>query len=175
MENKKGFIATQIYPSPCGALIIGTYDNNICLCDWQISRHHDENKKKLEKIYKVPIIMTGNALIDQTKHQLDEYFNGKRTIFDLPIAMNGTDFQKKVWREVSKINYGEVVSYRLLAEKIGNPQAVRAVANANARNMLSILVPCHRVIGTNGNLTGYNAGTPIKGFLLECERDNVLL
>lgn len=109
-------------------------------------------------------------LIRETKRQLDEYFKGDRTTFDLPLDMEGTPFQVKVWHALQAIPYGETRTYKEIAEVIGNPKAVRAVGMANHVNPFIIVVPCHRVIGTNGKLTGYAAGLDKKLLLLELEK-----
>ena len=101
--------------------------------------------------------------------QLQAYFSGERQEFDLPLVLEGTDFQLRVWRSLQTIPYGSTVSYLELAEKIGNPKAVRAVGLANGANPIPIVVPCHRVIGSNGSLTGFGGGLPIKQKLLALE------
>jgi methylated-DNA-[protein]-cysteine S-methyltransferase len=101
--------------------------------------------------------------------QLNEYFAGKRTEFDLPMAANGTEFQQKVWARLQKIKYGETKSYGQIAAELGMPAASRAIGAANGRNPICIIVPCHRVIGANGSLTGYNGGLGAKEWLLEHE------
>lgn len=106
----------------------------------------------------------------EAERQLVQYFLGERRIFDFPFKMKGTEFQKKVWAELQKIPYGETRSYSEIAERIQNPKAVRAVGMANHRNPLAIVVPCHRVIGKNGSLTGYAGGIDKKRMLLELER-----
>jgi len=108
-------------------------------------------------------------LIKKTAKQIDEYFNGKRTIFDLPLVLHGTDFQVSVWKSLQKIPFGKTRSYGEIAAAIGNPKASRAVGMANNRNPISIIVPCHRVIGQNGSLTGYAGGLELKQRLLELE------
>lgn len=107
--------------------------------------------------------------LDQLQAELDEYFSGKRKIFSIPVVPEGTEFQKKVWSELMKIPYGKTYSYLQLARLMKQPDAVRAVAGANARNPVMILIPCHRINGTNGSLTGYAGGLPAKKFLLELE------
>jgi len=102
--------------------------------------------------------------------QIEEYFPGKRKEFSLKLRLEGTDFQKKVWQELMKIPYGETVSYKDIAEAIANPKAVRAVGQANHNNPISIIVPCHRVIGRDGKLVGYGGGLWRKEWLLEHER-----
>lgn len=109
-------------------------------------------------------------LIKEAHRQLTEYLNGARKVFDLPLNPKGTDFQKRVWQALCEIPYGETRSYKQIAEVIGNPKAVRAVGMANNRNPLLIVVPCHRVIGSNGALVGYGAGLGMKEFLLNLEK-----
>jgi O-6-methylguanine DNA methyltransferase len=101
--------------------------------------------------------------------QLEEYFSGRRRRFDLPLDLRGTDFQKRCWQELLKIPYGETRSYAQIAQAIGNPAAVRAVGLANGQNPIAIIVPCHRVIGSDGSLTGYGGGLEVKRKLLELE------
>jgi O-6-methylguanine DNA methyltransferase len=101
--------------------------------------------------------------------QLREYFAGRRTAFDLPLDLRGTPFQRRVWRALTEIPYGERRSYKEIAAMIGSPKAVRAVGGANNRNPLPIVVPCHRVVGADGSLVGYGGGMPIKVFLLQLE------
>lgn len=101
--------------------------------------------------------------------ELTEYFAGKRTQFDVPLNPTGTEFQKAVWKELSRIPYGETISYQELANRIKNPKAVRAVGAANGKNPLWMIVPCHRVIGKNGSMTGYAGGISLKKKLLLLE------
>ncbi|KUO62365.1 cysteine methyltransferase [bacterium BRH_c32] len=120
------------------------------------------------------IINTNSCnLADECYKRLDEYFKGERRDFDLPLAPEGTEFQKKVWDELLKIPFGETLSYLNQAVNIGDKKAIRAVANANGQNKISIIIPCHRVIGTDGSLTGYAGGLWRKKWLLEHE-DNLV-
>jgi len=109
-------------------------------------------------------------LIKKAARQFGEYFKGKRKSFNLPLTMQGTGFQMKVWKTLKKIPYGKTISYGELAVMIGNPKACRAVGMANNRNPIAIIVPCHRVIGRNGSLTGYGGGLELKQLLLELEK-----
>ena len=111
-----------------------------------------------------------SELTERAFGQLEEYFSGKRKVFDLPFKMNGTAFQMKVWQELLKIPYGDIVSYSEIAERIGCPEGARAVGGAVHNNPLWIIVPCHRVVGKNGKLTGYAGGTEMKKNLLELEK-----
>jgi methylated-DNA-[protein]-cysteine S-methyltransferase len=111
-----------------------------------------------------------HALLDKTEEQLSEYFAGSRTAFDLPIEFAGTEFQKKAWRALTKIPYGKTVSYREQAKSIGDIKKARPIGQANGKNPICIIVPCHRVIGANGKLTGFGGGLPTKKRLLELEK-----
>jgi methylated-DNA-[protein]-cysteine S-methyltransferase len=108
-------------------------------------------------------------ILDAARRQLDDYFAGRLTVFDLPLDAEGTDFQRAVWRGLCAIGYGETISYGELGRRIGRPKAVRAIGLANGRNPISIVVPCHRVIGADGSMTGYGGGIDRKVFLLAHE------
>jgi methylated-DNA-[protein]-cysteine S-methyltransferase len=124
----------------------------------------------LEYVKENPTIEKNQELCKEAIHQLDEYFNGKRKDFDLPLSIEGTDFRKKVWGALQRIPYGEVRSYAEVAEMIGNPKAVRAVGQANKANQIPIIIPCHRVIGKSGKLVGFAGNrTPFQKKLLETE------
>lgn len=152
--NKNDFC---YYNSPIGILKIETDEKGIC------SVHFCTDICETEKANKIPLL--NNAI-----SQLEEYFKGKRKNFELPLSLKGTEFQMRVWNELIKIPYGQTCSYGEIAEKIGNPKASRAVGMANNRNPIMIIVPCHRVIGKNGGLTGYACGLDIKRKLLELEQ-----
>jgi methylated-DNA-[protein]-cysteine S-methyltransferase len=115
------------------------------------------------------------AAFAETMRQLNAYFAGELESFDLPLAPEGTPFQLKVWRQLCRIPYGETISYGELARRVGNPKASRAVGLANGSNPIPIIIPCHRVIGSNGKLTGYGGGLPIKEKLLALERRQLRL
>ena len=115
-------------------------------------------------------VLAENPLIKRTAEQLSEYFDRRRRIFDLPLDLRGTDFQVSVWKALQTIPVGETRSYKDLAAMVGKPRACRAVGMANNRNPLAIVVPCHRVIGSDGGLTGYAAGLEIKRYLLDLEK-----
>ncbi len=116
-------------------------------------------------------ISSENNIIKNTKKQLDEYFSRRRKVFDLPLNPIGTEFQKSVWKELIKIPYGQTRTYKEIAIAIGNPNASRAVGNANNKNPIAIIIPCHRVIGSNGDLTGYAGGLDKKQLLLTHEKN----
>ena len=148
------------HPSPIGALALIADDVALRGVYFEQSRHGgppDAARKGANKI------------IDETRRQLDAYFAGRRKAFDLPLGAEGTDFQKKVWKALSRIPFGETRSYGEIAAVVGAPAASRAVGAANGRNPIPVIVPCHRVIGANGSLTGFGGGMDRKRFLLALE------
>ncbi len=118
----------------------------------------------------LPGAFAPSELTNRAANQLQEYLAGKRTAFDLPLAPEGTPFQQRVWKALQNIPYGQTRSYADVAAAIGSPRATRAVGGANNRNPIAIVIPCHRVVGANGKLTGYAGGLPIKQRLLDLER-----
>ena len=141
--------------SPIGTVEIITDDSGV------VSVFFVENKgEETEK----------NEILKKTEKQLTEYFDGTRKDFDLELSLEGTDFQKKAWNELANIPYGETISYMEQSERIGNAKAIRAVGGANGKNKISIILPCHRVIGKNGSLTGYGGGLDKKKWLLDFEK-----
>lgn len=146
------------YASPVGELFIAENDEGICCIAFGSSDDTGILKKE-------------TALIKKTAKQLDEYFAGKRKQFDIALSTHGTDFQQKVWQSLQQIPYGETRCYEQIAESVGNPKACRAVGSANNKNPISILIPCHRVIGKNGKPVGYGGGLDIKEFLLHLENN----
>lgn len=162
-------ICIQQYSSPCGLLLIGSFERQLCLCNWVNGWHEKATEQRLKRSLNADFMETSSGVIELTRLQLDEYFRQERTSFDLPLLFVGTAFQKRVWDELLRIPYGTTVSYGKMAQGMGMPKAVRAVANANGANPISIIVPCHRVIGSNGTLTGYGGGLEAKRFLLELE------
>ena len=132
------------------------------------------SEQGLESLYfvadQIAVDLEPSPLLQSCLSQLDEYFKGTRQDFSLDLAPAGTDFQQRVWTELSKIPYGQTVSYLDIARAIGNDKAVRAVGAANGQNPISIIIPCHRVIGSNGQLTGYGGGLWRKEWLLKHER-----
>lgn len=150
--------------------MLGSFGDKLCLCDWQVERHRDHVDNRLRRLLDAEFLDGTSAVIDTAIAQLDEYFAGTRQEFNMPILFAGTDFQKKVWDALLTIPFGNTVSYREIGRRIGMPKAVRAVANANGANSISIFVPCHRVIGSDNTLTGYGGGLAAKEFLLKLER-----
>lgn len=168
MKEKK-IIIIKRYESPCGVLMLGSLGDQLCLCDWQIETHLGHVDRRLKKLLCAEFEDGTSDVIQTAERQLDEFFAGQRRIFDVPLLFVGTEFQKTVWNELLKIPYGQTVSYGEMARRIGMPKAVRAVANANGANSISIFAPCHRVIGSDSSLTGYGGGLVAKRMLLELE------
>ncbi|MFZ4739716.1 MAG: methylated-DNA--[protein]-cysteine S-methyltransferase [Bacteroidales bacterium] len=161
----------QYYKTPYGELVLGAYDNKLCLCDWRYRKLRTTIDRRLMKGLKVAFVEKENKVLDKTKQQLDGYFLSERKQFDIPLLMIGSDFQQKVWKELLNVSYGSTSSYLMLAEKIGNKNAVRAVANANGANAISIIIPCHRIVGSKGELVGYAGGLKTKEKLLQLENN----
>jgi methylated-DNA-[protein]-cysteine S-methyltransferase len=162
-------INIQEYQSPVGEIILGAYKNRLCIANWKNAKTRERIETKIAKALNAKYVTTSSEVIDEAKKQLDEYFRGERKVFDIPLLMVGTDFQKSVWHALLEIPYGETISYLEQAKRIGNEKAVRAVASANGVNAISIFIPCHRIIGSNGSLTGYAGGLAAKQKLLELE------
>lgn len=151
---KKGYI----YDTPIGNIYIVESDKGIC----QLSFSSSHPKIKIEE----------TPLLQKTYRQLQEYFTGKRTTFSVPLDMQGTAFQIRTWQMLLNITYGETWSYKQLAYATGNEKASRAVGNANNKNPIAIIIPCHRVIGSSGKLVGYAGGLASKKYLLDLEREH---
>lgn len=170
LPNRTRKIQIQHYHSPCGDLMLGSFEGRLCLCNWSREKHPGRVERRLRNILDAGYEERMSDTVGEAIKQLDEYFGGERTAFDIPLLLVGTDFQRCVWNLLLEIPYGQTVSYIGLSERLGCPRAVRAVANANGANTISIFVPCHRVIGSDRSLTGYGGGVEAKKFLLELER-----
>jgi AraC family transcriptional regulator of adaptative response/methylated-DNA-[protein]-cysteine methyltransferase len=133
----------------------------------------EQELRQIAGSFKAPLVQGSNPHFDTLKKQMEQYFKGERRDFDIPLDLVGTDFQKQVWRSLLKIPYGATITYAKQAELLGKPSAVRAVANANGKNKISIILPCHRVIGADGSLTGYGGGMWRKKKLLAFEKENI--
>jgi O-6-methylguanine DNA methyltransferase len=167
--KEKNIIKIKRYDSPRGVLMLGSFSDKLCLCDWQVEKHRDHVDRRLKRILKAEFEEGTSEVINMAEKQLDEFFAGERKTFDVPLMFVGTDFQKTVWNFLLTIPFGKTISYGEMAKEIGLPKAVRAVANANGANSISILAPCHRIIGSDRSLTGYGGGLKAKQLLLELE------
>lgn len=162
-------ICLQTYQSPCGELILASIGNELCLCDWHGMPCAERNLQRIKRAILADFRMDDSPILERTRRQLDEYFAGNRKVFEIPLHPVGTDFQLQVWKTLQAIPYGETRTYGEIAQAIGNPKGVRAVAQAIGANGIDILIPCHRVIGSNHSLTGYTGGLDKKRFLFGLE------
>lgn len=151
----------RVHESPVGPLLLAVSDDGVHCIEFHAPRHPVKRDARWHE--------ADHPLLDAIAAQLDAYFAGERQSFELPLAPEGTDFQRSVWSALARIPYGATCSYATLAHSIGKPAAVRAVGAANGRNPIPIVLPCHRVIGADGSLTGFGGGLPTKRFLLELE------
>ncbi len=161
----------QYYKTSFGELILASFKEHLCICDWRYRKMRKRIDNRVEVGLKSSFIERNDEIIKETKQQLEEYFSHKRKSFCIPMLTVGTEFQKTVWNGLTKIPFGKTSSYLELAESIANRNTVRAVASANGANAISIFIPCHRVIGKDGNLAGYAGGLQTKEKLLSLESD----
>lgn len=164
-------IKIKYFDSLYGELILGSYNEKLCLCDWRYRKKRDSIDSRIKEGLKAEYTEKDDIVLKYARRQLNEYFNHNRKIFDIPLLTVGTLFQKSVWNSLLKIPFGKTASYLELAEEVGNRKAVRAVASANGANALSMFIPCHRIIGSDGSLVGYAGGTKVKANLLSLEFD----
>jgi methylated-DNA-[protein]-cysteine S-methyltransferase len=149
--------------------VLGAFNDKLCLCDWRYRKMRSVIDGRISRGLNADFIESDAPVLCETKRQLDAYFRAERKQFDLPLLMVGSDFQKRVWDELLNVAYGDTASYLVLAERMGNKNAVRAVASANGANAIAIIVPCHRIIGSSGELVGYAGGLKAKEKLLALE------
>ena len=165
---KKRFPEMNFYlkyiPTPIGRLYAVADEEGLLMLDFEDSKYAEKNINSFRNC-----IHESNSILDLAEKELNLYFKGKLKKFSVPVRFSGTEFQQKVWEELLKIPFGETISYQEQAQRLSNPKAVRAVANANSRNKISIIIPCHRVIGKDKKLTGYAGGLDKKEFLLNLE------
>jgi AraC family transcriptional regulator of adaptative response/methylated-DNA-[protein]-cysteine methyltransferase len=151
-------------------MLAGAHDSAICLLEFLDRRMLDAQLRRLASHLGSPMVPGTDPVLSQLEGELQDYFEGKLWEFRVPLVTLGTEFQRKVWGELRRIPYGETLSYQELARKIGSTAAVRAVGTANGANRIAILLPCHRVVGSDGNLRGYGGGVWRKRWLLEHEQ-----
>jgi len=170
-KDKRIVTVTRIL-TPLGPMFAGAVDEGICLLEFVDRRMLETQIARLKKYLNAEFVPGQNKHFEELDKQLKEYFDGKRKDFDLPLVLDGTEFQQKVWKELQRIPYGNTRSYQEQAIALGNPKAIRAVAKANGDNRIAIIIPCHRVIGKDGKLVGYGGGMWRKQFLLNLEKSN---
>jgi len=162
-------IKIQYYKSPIGELLLGSYENKLCIADMRYRKKRTTIDNRIQQGLNAEYVEEPSEVVTQTIKELEEYFRYERKEFSIPLLLVGTAFQKSVWQGLIETPFGTTSSYLELAKWIGNEKAVRAVASANGANAIAILVPCHRIIGSNGELVGYAGGLDVKKKLLEIE------
>jgi len=162
-------ITIQYFKTPFGELILGSYKDNLCLCDWRYRTSRKMIDNRVQNELQAEYMESESPVVMEAITQLNDYFNKSRIQFDLPLLLTGSAFQKEVWNALTNIPYGQTLSYLALARILGNEKSIRAVASANGANAISIIIPCHRVLGSKGELTGYAGGTEVKRKLLQLE------
>lgn len=170
-QNQKIILINRL-TTPLGPMFVCATDMGICLLEFTDRKKMETEFERLQKLLNSKILIGENQHIDQLKGELKEYFEGKRKSFEVKLHILGTDFQKEVWNALKKIPFGTTSTYQQQSDKINKPKAIRAVAKANGHNRISIVIPCHRIIGKNGNLTGYGGGIERKKWLIDFEKDN---
>ena len=163
------WIHMEVFPTAYGELILGSHGEDMVLCDWRYRKSRESIDRRIQEGLQATYVEAGSPAIEKCKTQLSAYFVGARKAFDLPIALVGSEFQQRVWKALLEIPYGKTQSYAGLSRKLGDEKAIRAVARANGDNALSIIVPCHRILGSDGSLTGYAGGLRVKKKLLQLE------
>ncbi len=163
-------IHIQYVKTKIGDLIVGSYEQQLCLLDFRFRKMRHTVDHRLQALLHASYVERDSETVAQTMVQLNDYLLGHRQHFDVPLVTPGSAFQQNVWRALQTIPYGKTTSYRELAIAISQPTAVRAVAAANGANAISVIIPCHRVIGSNGELVGYGGGLPVKKRLLGLEQ-----
>lgn len=168
-DSFKNVFYTEEIQTPITSMLTIADSNYLYACIFE-NDSSIETIEKLLKTYSAKIVFKSNKITQLAKSQLDKYFNKELKDFSIPLQLTGTDFQKQVWQELHKIPYGKTISYLQESKNIGKPTAFRAVANANGKNLFSIIIPCHRVIAANGKLGGYTGGLAKKKYLLNLEK-----
>lgn len=168
--------ATKIFSiekiqTPLGTMYAGLIDEGLAMLEFEDRRMLQTQIKRITKSHNAVPVIQKHKLFDEVEKQLTKYFGGTLAEFSIPLILTGTEFQKRVWNELMKIPYGETICYEELAVRIGNANAMRAVASANGHNSIAIIIPCHRVIGKDGNLRGYGGKVWRKKRLLELEKN----
>ncbi len=170
--NEKSVLNIVRFTTPISPMFACASDQGICLLDFTDRKMLEMEFKDLCKRLNAVILPGENPHLHHVQSEIQEYFAGKRQKFTVPLHAPGTEFQKSVWSLLQEIPYGETRSYKQQAHALGNPKAIRAVASANGHNRISIIIPCHRVIGSDGSLTGYGGGLHRKKWLLDFEKAN---
>jgi len=172
MSAEKTSIQVMDLNTPLGPMQAGVTAIGVCFLEFADRIRMEEEMTELKTLLNAEIIAGRNQFSDQLEKELKEYFEGKRKVFDVPLHTPGNEFSQSVWKMLMNIPYGQTWTYKKQAEMLNNPKAIRAIGTTNGRNRLAIIIPCHRVIGSNGSLTGYAGGIEKKKWLLNFEREH---
>ena len=168
-------INIQFHKTKYAEFILGSYDNKLCLLDYKYRNMRQAIDNKIRKMLNAKFVAVSSETEDEilctTKTQINEYFMGERTIFDIPLLMVGTEFEKSVWRSLLKVPYGQMATYSYLVSNGSNINRLKSISKANGSNSIALIVPCHRIIDDNGDLVGYGGGLPLKMKLLNLEQN----
>jgi AraC family transcriptional regulator, regulatory protein of adaptative response / methylated-DNA-[protein]-cysteine methyltransferase len=167
-------LRVALLDTPLGPMLAAVSNESVCQLEFADRRGLERSYAEMRRRFSLPVLPGENSMMKQLHAELAEYFRGERRIFSVPIDPRGTEFQRRVWDELTRIPFGKTASYEAIASRIGTPRAVRAVARANGSNRLYLLVPCHRVIAKSGEPSGYGGGVWRKRLLLELERTGKL-
>lgn len=171
-DNSTAVITTTELSSPLGPMLAGATSEGVCILEFTNRIKLKKELTELQKLLNAVTVPGRSQHLDQLEKELNEYFEGKRKVFSVPLHTPGNEFVQSVWKTLQQIPYGKTCSYKEQAEMMNNPKAIRAIASTNGRNRLAIIIPCHRVIGSDGSMTGYAAGVDKKKWLLMFEREN---
>lgn len=166
---KKTKIILKEVKTPIGEMVFGSSEKGLCLLDFKYRKSFPRILKRIKEYFGEDITYGTSKFIELAENELNQYLQGELKIFTVPLDIKGNEFQLKVWEALLQIKYGKTVSYLDIAKKINRPKAVRAIANANGQNGIAVIIPCHRVIGSDGSLTGYGGGIAIKKKLIRLE------
>lgn len=162
-------IFVQYFQSVWGELVLGSFEEKLCLCDWRYRKMRQAVDNRILEGLQASFVEASSPVVEQARQELEAYQAGKLEAFETPLLLVGTDFQKTVWNALLQIPFGKTETYLGLSNILQNPKAIRAIATANGANALSIFVPCHRIVGSNGELVGYAGGLDAKRKLLDLE------
>lgn len=168
MNNKSSLVARTL-PTRIGDMTVVALDEGVCLTEFSDGHYLHQRLKRVDRLFRDRSQCDADRWVELLAQQLEQYLAGRRQRFEIPMIMGGTPFQNRVWKVLNSTTYGEVLTYRELAERAGKSSAVRAAAAANGANPLAVLVPCHRIVGMRGKLTGYGGGVERKAWLLALE------
>ncbi len=167
-------INIQLHKTEIGGVVLGSFRGKLCLLDFVKEKTRGTVEDRIRQVLNAKLVEQDDEILRETRRQFNEYLEGQREEFDIPMLMVGTNFQKDVWNAVMKVPYGATSTYSQIARDIGKERAVRAVGNAIGANPIVIIVPCHRIIGRGGELVGYGGGLSLKRRLLTLEHRNAL-